>query len=170
MAARAIVLSEIMRGKSFDLTADRITIGRTEVSDICIPDGTLSTNHAELIREGELYKVIDQGSTNGTRVNGKNISESVLKGADILQVGGIEILFDCETENAKTYNATKTNINLDKDIDFEPTRLTNIDPISSGNKEVVPKGHLGMNILVGTLTVVAGVLVYLVVDKFLLGK
>jgi len=166
---RAIILSEIMRGKSFELTADLYTIGRTEANDICIPDGTLSSNHCKLIREGDVYKAIDQGSTNGTRINGEVITECYLKGADILQVGGIEILFDADSEAEHSCNATQTKISLGDDFAFSPTDMTNINPIATaGNSQGSNKK--GFTVFIAILGIVATVLVYLVIDKFVLSK
>ena len=45
---RIIILSEIMRGKTFELTESLYTIGRNEGVEVVIPDGTISTNHCEL--------------------------------------------------------------------------------------------------------------------------
>ena len=163
---RAIILSEIMRGKSFELTADLYTIGRTEANDICIPDGTLSSNHCKLVREGDVYKAIDQNSTNGTRINGEVISESYLKGADILQVGGIEILFDSESEANQACNATQTKISLGDDFTFGPADMKNINPIGT-SRGAQSGSKKGFNIFIGSLAIFTIVLVYLVAQKFL---
>ena len=95
------VLSEQLRGKSFELTEETCTVGRTEACAVCIPDPTISGHHCMLVRQSNgSYGVRDEGSTNGTRVNGvKMEGEDVqpLVHSDILQVGGVEMLFDCES-------------------------------------------------------------------------
>lgn len=170
-APRAIILSEIMRGKSFELVNDVYNIGRTEDNDICIPDGTLSSNHCQLVREDQTFKVIDHGSTNGTRINGERISECYLRSSDILQVGGIEILYDCEDQVEKSSNTTQTNINLDVDSELGGmTNMQNINPIKTskaGNAET--GGKKGFMVVIGVLVLVVAVLLYFVIMK-VMGK
>ena len=165
---RAIILSEIMRGKSFELTKDVFTIGRTEDNDICIPDGTLSSKHAELIKEGDLYRVVDKGSTNGTRINGERITESNLRSSDILQVGGIEILFDSEDASTQASNTTQTNINLDMDTNLGMKDMQNINPIKSTSAvEGGGGGKKGFTAIIIILTLVVAVLLFMVAKKLM---
>ena len=165
---RAIILSEIMRGKSFELNKDIFTIGRTEDNDICIPDGTLSSKHAQLIKEGDLYRVIDTGSTNGTRINGERITEANLRSYDILQVGGIEILFDCEDASHQASNTTQTNINLDLDTNLGLKDMQNINPIkSTSTAQVATGGKKGFTAIIVILTLVVAVLLFMVAKKLM---
>ncbi|OGV72402.1 MAG: hypothetical protein A3K19_32740 [Lentisphaerae bacterium RIFOXYB12_FULL_65_16] len=96
------VLSRNLRGKdgkalAFDLTEPRYTVGRTEESNICLPDASVSTHHAELLYTAEEdYAVQDVGSTNGTRVNGVGIGTDArqLTHGDIVQFGGVEVFYE----------------------------------------------------------------------------
>ena len=164
---RAIVLSELMRGKSFELVNDLYSVGRTEDNDICIPDGTLSSAHCQLIKEGDTYRVIDHGSTNGTRINGEKVSECVLKSSDILQVGGIEILYDSEDQSLKQTNTTQTNINLDLGFDSPMKELKNINPINTSGPSRSEDGEKSKGFLavIIILVLVVLVLLYFVYDK-----
>lgn len=168
---KAIILSEMMRGKSFELVNDVYTIGRTEDNDICIPDGTLSSKHCQLIRENDTFKVVDQGSTNGTRINGERIMEEYLKSSDILQVGGIEILFDSEDSSQKSTNTTKTNINLDMNGTFNDlSNMKNINPIKTTKiDDTETKSKAGFAIVIGVLFVIVLVLLYFVYVKITKG-
>jgi pSer/pThr/pTyr-binding forkhead associated (FHA) protein len=114
-APRIIILSEQMRGQSFELTNEQYTIGRTEACDICIPDPTISGHHCTLLAtEDGNYAVRDEGSTNGTRVNGVKLENEIqpLVNSDILQVGGVEMLFDSESSRSDG-TTTQTVINLE---------------------------------------------------------
>ena len=52
-----------------------ITIGRTAESDVALDNPSISREHAVVeLDKGHAY-LTDKGSTNGTRVNGKKISE-----------------------------------------------------------------------------------------------
>jgi pSer/pThr/pTyr-binding forkhead associated (FHA) protein len=55
---------------------------------------TISRRHAELVREGNRYKLIDR-SANGTFVNGKKITEAFLKDGDVIMLaeGGPKVSF-----------------------------------------------------------------------------
>lgn len=71
-AARLLVISGPLNGKSFSLEADFVTIGRLKENRICIADPAVSKVHCTIMREADRrFFVIDQGSTNGTEVNGR---------------------------------------------------------------------------------------------------
>ena len=162
---KIIVLSEIMRGKNFELTGNMYTIGRTDDREICIPDGTISSYHAEIERNGEIYTARDKGSTNGTRINGIRITEQILNNSDILQVGGIELLFDCEEKGNTTAITTQTAISLD-DIGgaFDPSDLKNISSgmDASTSSRGTSKVIIG---IIAALVVVLGVVIFFLVKK-----
>jgi len=75
---------------------DRIVIGRARYCDVCLPDMTVSTRHAEIeIRDGD-YVIIDQRSLNGTSVEGKKLvplRPRVLKNGERIGISGFEIGF-----------------------------------------------------------------------------
>ncbi|MCI0485753.1 MAG: FHA domain-containing protein [Blastocatellia bacterium] len=52
------------------MTQDRLTLGRGEDADVCIDDAGLSRLHASIYREDEKVWILDEGSTNGSYVNG----------------------------------------------------------------------------------------------------
>ena len=49
------ILSEQLRGKTFELNKDLHTVGRIEERDICIMDPTISTYHCSFIKSGNTY-------------------------------------------------------------------------------------------------------------------
>ena len=53
----------------------------------------MSRRHAEIIREGDQYRVRDAGSLNGTYVNRERIEEAPLEHGDVLQVGKYKLHF-----------------------------------------------------------------------------
>ncbi|MCF7853817.1 MAG: FHA domain-containing protein [Candidatus Pacebacteria bacterium] len=114
---KVIVLSEQLRGQSFELTETRYDVGRHEDCAICIPDPTVSNHHCTLLKENgdSGYTVKDEGSTNGTRVNGVRLQsgdQQKLVNSDILQVGAIEMLYDSEEQGDASAASTRTGINL----------------------------------------------------------
>ena len=111
-APKLIVLSEQFRGKVFELTKDTYSIGRVDARDICLKDPSISSYHADLIRKDNTYILRDHGSTNGSRVNNEPITEKELKSTDMIQLGGIEILFDSEDKTGTREIKTMTKIDI----------------------------------------------------------
>ena len=109
---KLIILSEQLRGQRFELVDDLYTCGRVAERDIHINDPTISTHHCDFVKRDGVYYIVDHNSTNGTRVNNIPVTEQALQNTDILQVGGIEILYDCDDKSMTTVLKTQTGINL----------------------------------------------------------
>ncbi len=70
----------------------KLTIGRSSRNDICISDPFASRLHAEIRRENEQVMLVDNGSANGTFVNGQRVTGSLrLSVGDIVRIGETEI-------------------------------------------------------------------------------
>jgi predicted component of type VI protein secretion system len=86
------VLSEGLAGKTHELTVDSTTVGRVEDNAFPLPESSVSSHHAEIIRRGSDIVIKDLNSTNGTFINGQQITgEGVLKPGQILRLGQIEL-------------------------------------------------------------------------------
>src|SRR5262249_59466921 len=68
----------IISGVTYELVDEAITIGRGPDNTILVNDPSISTHPAQLLLEGDTYRLKDLDSTNGTRVNGKPVTETVL--------------------------------------------------------------------------------------------
>lgn len=62
-------------GEQFDyeITRNQVSIGRHPDNDIVIKDNRVSRNHIIIWQDGDLYRVKDPKSQNGTRVNGVDL-------------------------------------------------------------------------------------------------
>lgn len=80
-------------GETFELTAERTTIGRHPDSDVFLDDVTVSRNHAVVTRDDDGYAISDEGSLNGTYVNRRRVERHVLADGDELQVGKYKLTF-----------------------------------------------------------------------------
>jgi hypothetical protein len=80
-------------GRMFELRKDRVTIGRSRDSDIFLEDLAVSRLHTTINRESGGYVLRDEGSANGTYVNGKRITEQPLEEGDEIQVGQSVLAF-----------------------------------------------------------------------------
>jgi len=80
--------------KKLLLEKKRYILGRSDTADLILSNKEISRQHARLdFREGN-YVIKDLNSTNGTFVNGKKITESILKPGDEIIIGGFSIFFD----------------------------------------------------------------------------
>src|SRR5438270_11700492 len=80
----------IISGTSYELVDDLITIGRGPDNTIVINNPSVSARHAQLQLAGETYRLKALGSTNGTNVNGKPVTETVLSFDDRIRCGAID--------------------------------------------------------------------------------
>ena len=87
----ALVLPD---GKRIQIGNRVITIGRLQDSTICIDDPSISRNQAEVLLRETGYLLSDLGSTNGTLVNGRRISQHVLTDHDQIEFGSYRIRFE----------------------------------------------------------------------------
>lgn len=85
-----------MKGEIQEISKERIGIGRHPSNDVLFPkDLTIvSRNHAEIIREGNRFRLVDK-SANGTFVNGRKVEETFLKDGDVIEFaeGGPKVSF-----------------------------------------------------------------------------
>ncbi len=65
----------------------RLLIGRDAGCDLCIDDAALSRRHAQLVQEGAVWFVEDQGSANGTFVDGERVGRAPLRDGAVLRLG-----------------------------------------------------------------------------------
>lgn len=80
-------------GRTFRLDRRVSTIGRLPDRDVVLQDGGVSRAHAEIRRSREGYSIVDEGSANGTSVNGTRITEHDLADGDLIKVGGTLLIF-----------------------------------------------------------------------------
>ena len=92
-----IFLSEDNR-INFDLGEEKVTIGRLAHNILQIDEPSVSGHHADLFLEAGRYHLRDSGSTNGTYVNGAQITDAVLRHGDELRFGSVEGVFLSEAE------------------------------------------------------------------------
>ena len=64
-----------------------ITVGRAPTSDIVLDEQFVSSTHARLVPRGQFYYVEDLGSTNGTFVNERQVTEAQLRPDSRLRIG-----------------------------------------------------------------------------------
>ena len=90
--AKLVVLNEGLTGQSFELKTDKTTIGRVEDNSFQLAVGSVSSHHCEILLQGSEVVVRDLASTNGTFINGQQVTkEAVLKPGQTLRLGQVEM-------------------------------------------------------------------------------
>lgn len=92
--AKLVVLSESQKGLSHELKAEKTTVGRLDDNAFQIPEQSVSSHHCEITLRGSEVVIKDLNSTNGTYINGEQITEKVLKPGQTLRLGTIDLRLD----------------------------------------------------------------------------
>jgi hypothetical protein len=80
-------------GQRFIVAKERTTVGRDTSADIAINDSRLSRTHFEIVWDGKNAGLRDLGSTNGTRVGGKAVTETALPADSVITAGQSQFVF-----------------------------------------------------------------------------
>src|SRR5256714_13451592 len=76
------------RGQRFQFDTERVTIGRGAENDVVLNDAGVSRLHARIERQPTGWTLLDNGSANGTELNGAPIGKpSALRAGDRIGVG-----------------------------------------------------------------------------------
>ena len=81
-------------GSTHRLTSAPCIIGRTAECVLTIRDPDVSRRHAVIRKVDDRFVLADLGSTNGTVVNGEDVSEHTLDAGDEITVGSTVLRFD----------------------------------------------------------------------------
>ena len=78
--------------RHWPLDGDRMPVGRDPSSAVYVNDASVSWHHAELVRRGLAWSIVDTRSTNGTFVNDARANEAMLHADDRIRLGQIELI------------------------------------------------------------------------------
>ena len=89
-----IVVRSASGGESPSLTFDgpRVVLGRSDGSDVRLPDPSVSLRHASIRAQGADFVIVDEGSTNGTWVGGIKLgphTPRLVKTGDLVRLGRV---------------------------------------------------------------------------------
>ena len=89
LGSRLICVAGPYQGQSFPLSHAPVRIGRASERDVALPaDTSVSRSHARITYENGRHVVSDDGSSNGTFVNGARVGEArPLNAGDTIQIG-----------------------------------------------------------------------------------
>src|ERR1043165_7368744 len=106
MTPRLAAIAGPLKGTTFVLTDDENTIGRESANRICLSDPSVSRRHSVIKREGELFKITDLDSLNGTFVNDVPVKERYLEHGDRLRIGDYSFSFLLREGDAPSGSST----------------------------------------------------------------
>jgi len=95
-AARRGTSRAALRGPQgeWELREDVTVLGRSRRCGIVLTDPNVSREHAEVRRQGDGFMLRDLGSTNGTRLNRRDVKQAVLQHGDRIELGTTELVFE----------------------------------------------------------------------------
>mgnify|MGYP001111563137 CR=1 FL=1 len=140
----------------FELTGDVVPVGRSDDMQIQITHPSISSNHAEFRNEGGDYRLVDLGSTNGSRVNDEKIDESMLRNGDVVMLGNILFAYESEVSvDAPPLPDAETKVDLAGSSGGpRPTEFKNLAPIK---KTKGGGGGFPLPVLLALLVALGGV-------------
>jgi len=118
-------------GKEFVFTQDSVFIGRSADCDVALQDPGVSRKHCRIFRHEEAYAVEDQGSANGTLVNGSPVStQQVLEDGDKLTLGPVTFIFATMTDELRMRTVTvEEALSVDAQEGANSTRIVTVDAV-----------------------------------------
>jgi hypothetical protein len=93
----------------FPITRKSTVIGRGSEADVQVTARGVSRAHAEIRWDGKRAEVLDLGSTNGTSLDGLDVTRAALPDVCTLGVGQARILFQVVPQNPSAYHALANN-------------------------------------------------------------
>ena len=98
-------------GSSFYLSEGKNVVGRNPQCAIRLSDPWISRNHASISVEGNIFKVEDLQSNNGTKVNGASVNSKKLSHGDIILFGKTPARFLADELDGVTRDLSENVLN-----------------------------------------------------------
>lgn len=133
--AKLIGMSGDFKGREFLIEQGEIAIGRKTDNTILLDHPTISSHHCRILHSGDTCVLQDLDSTNGTRVNSRDVKESALRHKDLIQLGSIEFLFDAPELAAAGARYTDANAEVATGVMAAPQDFASISPFGAPPKE-----------------------------------
>lgn len=111
MAQASLDVTDQLGRRIVQIEKDPFVIGRRVTSDLHLPSGEVSRDHAEIASAGDGFELRDLGSRYGTFVNGEEVKTHRLTHGDRVKLGrsgGVELVFllaDAPAEDTRSVSA-----------------------------------------------------------------
>lgn len=163
--ARLVVLTEGFTGLSHELKAEKVTVGRVEDNAFQIAEASISSHHCEVFKKGDDFLVKDLGSTNGTFIDGEQVTEAVLKPGHLLRLGQVEVRLETGVPGGTQKSLEKTMVLPQggvKASQFDTTSRAAVEATSGFAKKdnKTNKIFIGIGIALGVVIIILLFLVF----------
>lgn len=104
-STKIVVVSGPGAGHTFTIDRERTTMGRGPGADQMYDNPEMSRQHAMIEFAGDRFQIRDLGSTNGIRMNGRQVQAAPLKHGDRFEIGAqtFQIVIEECDESPDTY-------------------------------------------------------------------
>lgn len=126
----------------FPLGAALITIGRHPNNTLVLNHPQVSSKHAQLERTDNTYRIIDQNSTNHVYVNGRQVTNHVLRRQDVIRIGPYDLVF--------------TGTQLLQQTSSRSIRIDAINVVQYGDKQRILLNDVSLTIPSGKFVAIVG--------------
>ncbi|MGB8331826.1 MAG: FHA domain-containing protein [Polyangiales bacterium] len=95
----------------YEFTQPRIVIGRSRSADVQLPHAAVSVTHASIREQNAGYVLVDEGSTNGTRIDDVRVvagRPKMLRNHSVVDLGGYRLTVDVGVAVAQSISARFT--------------------------------------------------------------
>jgi len=91
----AVVWTPVLEinGARHQIRQARTVIGRGSEADITVDDSGISRRHVEILWDGKRAQANDLGSTNGSKLDGRALSQALLDPDSVIEIGRTRIVF-----------------------------------------------------------------------------
>jgi pSer/pThr/pTyr-binding forkhead associated (FHA) protein len=154
---RLVILSEGLTGKAHELKVEKTTIGRVDDNTFPVPDASVSSHHCEVLLRGSEIVLHDLNSTNGTFINGQQLTgEAVVKPGQIIRLGQVELRL--EDPQAKAATAAKKlpdqTMVIPQGVKLGQETSTKVVAFDTAKSGFAKKNNTGTNIFIAIAIVV----------------
>ena len=92
-AGRYLAVEDGGERRLLRLAAGATHIGRGFGADLRLDDPAVSRRHAILVNDGDVVRILDDRSANGTRVNGRCVARADLSDGDVIVLGRVALTY-----------------------------------------------------------------------------
>ena len=108
-----LVVTDSLGRRTIAIDSGPFAIGRGSDNQLQLPDTRVSRRHAELLQDGEIWRIKDCGSRFGTFVNDNKVEEIELKPGDKIRLGQTELKLESgdqtSTGSSSTFDFRQVN-------------------------------------------------------------
>jgi predicted component of type VI protein secretion system len=135
---KLIVTTEAQGKIGYEFTEEVVTIGRAPDNMIVVEDPSVSSRHAQLEQSGQTYHLKDLESTNGTRVNGLPIKDTVLRFDDRVRFGKVEARFESDVHGSQPLPQPEEIAAATAETSAAPVDFANASPFPRRQNDADP--------------------------------